>query len=224
MIRMVEINLQNQNNTRQFNLVLCELFNSHVHGSNDNDVEPVDGHYLLIDVFDGSSGTLLEDDDEFYEDSTDDEDDDYSENSNNSTSIAAFSSDYNEYYHQTQNVVLSKPHKIIRNYKNIIARPDYIKPEIAECLVLPSQHSVVIIKTIWIKIIQRKWKKIYAEQKNIIKRRMQYSSLKTREITGKWPAHCCHFPTIHGMLSNLKNKIIYVCLYPDHCSDYCSEF
>ena len=204
MIRMVDINLQNQNNTRQFNLVLCELFNSHVHGSDNNTLEPVDGHYLLIDVFDGSSGTLLEDDDEFYEDSTDDDDDDdYSEYSNNSTGIAAFSNDYNEYYHQTQNIVLSKPHKIIRNYKNIIARPDYIKPEIAECLVLPSQHSIVIIKTIWIKIIQRKWKTIYAEQKNIIKKRMQYSSLKTREITGRWPAQCIHFPTIHGMLSNL---------------------
>lgn len=213
---MVNTDLQNQNNSRKFNLILCELFNSHVHGSNNNEIEQIDGHYLLIDVFDGLSGTLLEDYDEFYEDYTDNEsdsdtdtDNDDSENSNNSTSIAAFSSDYNKYYHQIQNINLSKPHKIIRNYKNIIARLDYIKPEIAECFVLPSQHSIVIIKTIWIKIIQRKWRKIYAEQKNILKKRMQYSSLKTREITGKWPAHCCHFPTIHGMLSNLNNNTIY---------------
>ena len=205
---MVDIILQNQNNTRRFNLVLCELFNSHVHGGNDNnDIESVDGHYLLVDKFDGSSGTLIEDDDEFYEDSTDDDysdsDDDYS---NNSTSIDSFTNDYNTYYHFTHNIVLSKPHKLIRNYQNIIARPDYIKPEIAECIVLPSQHSVAIIKTIWIKLIQRKWKKVYAERVNIIRQRMYYSSLKTRELTGRWPQSCDYLPTIYGIMSGLKNN------------------
>ena len=203
---MVNTTLQNQNNTRRFDMVLCELFNSHVHGGDDNIIEPVDGHYLIVDKFDGISGTLIEDDDEFYEDSTDDDysdsdDDDYS---NNSTSITSFSQDYNTYYHFTNNIVLLKPHKLIRNYQNIIARPDYIKPEIAECIVLPSHHSVAIIKTIWIKLIQRKWKKVYAERTNIIRQRMHYSSLKTRELTGNWPRYCDYLPTIYGIMSELK--------------------
>ena len=96
------------------------------------------------------------------------------------------------------------PHNILRNYNNIISRDEYIKPEIAECIILPTQHSVAIIKTIWIKLIQRKWKAVYAERVNIIKRRMLLSSLKTRELTGRWPPHCIHLPTIRGILHDLK--------------------
>ena len=68
---------------------------------------------------------------------------------------------------------------------------------------LESQHSVAIIKTIWIKLIQRKWKKVYAERKTVIRLRMSYSSLKTREITGRWPQNCYYLPTLYGLLSNL---------------------
>ena len=107
---------------------------------------------------------------------------------------------YNEYYNDSE----VESHNILRNYQNIIARLDYIKPEIAECIELESQYSVAIIKTIWIKLIQRKWKKIYAERKNVIRQRAQFSSLKTRELTGKWPQHCLYLPTIRGILSNLK--------------------
>ena len=98
----------------------------------------------------------------------------------------------------------------IRNYKNIINKPNYIKPEIAQCIILETQHSVAIIKTLWIKIIQRKWKTIYSERKIIMRRRMSTSSLSTRELTGRWPSHCIYLPSIQGMLYNLNkntNKI-----------------
>jgi hypothetical protein len=188
-----------QNNKSRFNLVLCEILNTHLHGNDDN----IDGHYLIINKFDASTGSAIysgsEDDD-----SESDEDDDYSVYSDDSdSSLSLFTNEYNEYYNeQVPNTV---KHSIIRNYRNIIARPDYIRPEIAECIVLPSQHTVAIIKTIWIKIIQRKWKKVYAERNKIIKTRMQYSSLKTREITGRWPQSCNYLPTLYGLLHDLKN-------------------
>jgi hypothetical protein len=187
-----------QNNKRRFNLVLCEILNTHLHGNDDN----IDGHYLIINKFDASTGSAI------YSGSEDDdlesEDDDYSVYSDDSdSSLSLFTNEYNEYYHQQ--VPNTVKHNIIRNYRNIIARPDYIRPEIAECIVLPSQHTVAIIKTIWIKIIQRKWKTVYAERNRIIKTRMQYTSLKTREITGKWPQSCNYLPTLYGMMSNLKN-------------------
>ena len=193
---MVTTGLQNSNNnTTRFNLVLCEILNKHLHGNDDN----IDGHYLIINKFDASTGSAIYSDSDLEDDDYE-SDDESIESDDSSTSLELFTSDYNEYYHQVPPTI---KHNIIRNYKYIIARPDYIRPEIAECIVLPSQHNVAIIKTMWIKIIQRKWKKVYAERKRIMKTRMLYSSLKTREITGKWPASCNYLPTLYKMLSNL---------------------
>ena len=197
---MVTTGLQNSNtNTGRFNLVLCEILNKNLHGNDAN----IDGHYLIINKFDASTGSAI------YSDSGSDlEEDDYEsdddsiESGDSSSSLSLFTNDYNDYYHQVPSNV---KHNIIRNYRNIIARPDYIRPEIAECIVLPSQHTVAIIKTMWIKIIQRKWKKVYAERKRIINTRMLYSSLKRRELTGKWPTSCNYLPTLYGMMSNCKN-------------------
>jgi len=188
-----------QNNKSRFNLVLCEILNTHLHGNDDN----IDGHYLIINKFDASTGSAIYSDIS-GSDSEAEDDDDYSDDSDDSdSSLSLFTNEYNDYYHQQ--VPNTVKHSTIRNYRNIIARPDYIRPEIAECIVLPSQHTVAIIKTIWIKIIQRKWKKVYAERNRIIKTRVQYSSLKTREITGRWPQSCNYLPTLYGLLHDLKN-------------------
>ena len=39
----------------RFNLVLCELFNRHIHGSPGDNIKELDGHYLLISKFNGQS-------------------------------------------------------------------------------------------------------------------------------------------------------------------------
>jgi len=179
----------------KYNLVLCEIFNRHIHGSPNKKITAIDGHYLLISKFTGDA-TNLQNDDNSDSDS-DSEPDDNSDSESNINSVAEY---YNEYYNEQEQQGI-KPHIIIRNYKNIIARPDYIKPEIGQCIVLDSQHSVVIIKTMWIKIIQRKWKKIYAERQTIIRRRSQIWSLYTRELTGRWPDSCIYYPTLYGMLN-----------------------
>jgi hypothetical protein len=192
-----------QNLNNKFDLVLCELFNRHIHGLASSQIQEVDGHYLIINKFDGQTRRLLDDHDgtmdidSYYTDNDSDNDNDTNETI--LSSISDFSAFYNEYYNETN----LEPHIIIRNYENIISRPDYIKPEIAQCIILQTQHSVAILKTIWIKLIQRKWKKIYAERQSIIRRRMSPSSLSTRELTGKWPTNCRHLPSIYGMLSNL---------------------
>ena len=162
-----------------FNLVLCEIFNRNIHGASSENIEPVDGHYLLIAKFDGKTRRLLDD--------VDDLEDIYD--------YAEFYND--EYYNDTE----FAPHIIIQNYQHIVSRPNYIKPEIAECIVLDSHHNVVIIKTIWIKIIQRKWKKIYAERMNVIRRRFLPTSLYTREVTGKWPRNCANLPGLYKLMS-----------------------
>jgi hypothetical protein len=92
-------------------------------------------------------------------------------------------------------------HKIFNNYEYIVRQSNYIKPEIAECIYLETNELVAIIKTFWIKIIQRKWKKIYKERQLIIQKRCNYASIMYREIYGKWPNDCLYYPSIKGMLS-----------------------
>ncbi len=98
----------------------------------------------------------------------------------------------------------NQSHDIFRNYKQIITRENYIKPEITECIHLNTGHYVAILKTIWLRLIQRKWKNIIKERKNIIKKRCNLNSLRHREVTGKWPEDCLRFPQLRGMLSQLK--------------------
>jgi hypothetical protein len=79
----------------------------------------------------------------------------------------------------------------------------YINPEIGECIILPTGEYIVIKKTIWIRIIQRKWKYIFAKQQKIIELRKSLLNLFNRQLTGKWSKECYNMPTIRGMLSNL---------------------
>jgi hypothetical protein len=208
------------NKNSKFNLILCELFNSNIHGplyfdNQDNKEKQVNGHYLVIDRFDGRTRRLLDIDNEYdIEDEFTDTDESDSDNGINSDFTISTIDEFAEYYNDDYYVscVIShnlEPHSIIRNYENIISKPDYIKPEIAECIVLETQHCVAIIKTIWIRLIQRKWKKVYAERKNILRKRMSTASLSTRELTGVWPEYCRYLPSIHGILSNLKHTVMY---------------
>ena len=45
----------------------------------------------------------------------------------------------------------------------------------------------VVIKTHWLRLIQRKWKNIYSTRQSIINSRKNPSSLRYRNINGKWP-------------------------------------
>jgi hypothetical protein len=75
--------------------------------------------------------------------------------------------------------------------------------EIAECIYLPTLHCIAIIKTIWLKLIQRKWKHICKERKMCLIRRANPNALKYREIYGTWPNNCTNYPQLKGMLCNL---------------------
>ena len=118
---------------------------------------------------------------------------------------------YNTYYHDLVNPELvnenpitnAPPFSTIKNFNNIVSKEDYIRPQIAENIILESGHCICVIKTIWLKLIQRTWKKVFALRKTIIKRRCNINSLKVREITGKWPENCSVYPELQGMMSYL---------------------
>jgi hypothetical protein len=109
---------------------------------------------------------------------------------------------YNSEYENLENKSELSP---IQNFQNIISRENYIKPEIAEHILLESGHSICILKTFWLKIVQRRWKNIFRMRKNILQLRCQPSSLRFREINGHWPDSSANLPTLRGMLTTLKN-------------------
>jgi len=83
------------------------------------------------------------------------------------------------------------------------------KPEIAQCIYLESQHCVAILKTFWIKLIQRTWKNIFKKRKEVIVKRCQPTSLNYKQINGKWPKNCLSYPGLRGMLSAINFKNVY---------------
>ena len=62
--------------------------------------------------------------------------------------------------------------------------------DIVEPYYLDTDEYVCIKKTFWLKLLQRKWKKIYHFRKQQIKRRKNPKSLLHREINGKWNNRC----------------------------------
>ena len=108
---------------------------------------------------------------------------------------------YNTQYIQILNTIT--PHKFIKNYSNIITRQNYIKPQIGENIRLESGHCVSIIKTIWIKLIQRTWKRVYKMKKDIIKKRCTIAATNHRIVRGIWPDNCRYLPGLKGMLNKL---------------------
>lgn len=198
----------------KYSLVLCELHYSPIHGKTHDSCPNIEEHYLIIEMFDGISGIILNDlynsveyveydtDPEYINSDSDDESDEEI-NENMFIHISNIQNLYVTEYAEISSAQNYIPHKTIRNYHNIISRRNYIRPEIAECFELPTLEHIAIIKTIWLKIIQRKWKVVFAARKIIIKMRLTPSSLVIRQLTGIWPKDCQILPGIKGMLSNL---------------------
>ena len=91
-------------------------------------------------------------------------------------------------------------HPIIRNYIHIHNK---MVPEITECIYLPTGECICIKKTLWIRLIQRTWKKIYKHRQEILTHRQQPRNLFYRGITGSWSPECKYSHSIRGMLSAL---------------------
>lgn len=186
-------------NKNEWHLMLCELHLPTMHGKTNNSDPNIETHYLIHDLYNPT---------ELYE-------------TNNSDSESD-SDDENNYYNRIHNAIyylkrkylyltesdmfnpILYTHPTIRNYYNIVSNPNYIKPEIGQYIILPTHEAVAVLKTFWIRIIQRKWKKVFQQQQQIIEERCKLPSLQFRQTTGHWPTHCKTFPTLKGMLHALK--------------------
>jgi hypothetical protein len=157
----------------KYKFAICEIFHPKIHGIDINSSLNIDKHFIVNEIIDIT---------EFYNDK-------YKE----------YINDLRYYY---RNLIchyewLGEPitHPSIRNYEEIIKqREKYIKLEIIKVDILNDGHEMVgYFKTFWIKIIQRRWKKIYKQRQEIIKKRKMPKSLREIQRNGKWNNHFPQF-------------------------------
>lgn len=140
----------------KYELGVCELYNSHIHGHTERSYNGIDGHYIIYWLIETESFMTC-DDYKFV--------------------IQLLLDGYYIY-------IIRTTHPIIRNYNAIIKRNDYIKLDIIEKVILETGEIIAIIKTFWLRIFQRKWKKYYSE----LERKIAFNkNIKNRiriELTG----------------------------------------
>jgi hypothetical protein len=66
---------------------------------------------------------------------------------------------------------------------------------------LTDETCTVVIKTHWLRIVQRHWKRTYAMRMNIIRMQMSAQIQYYRQIHGGYPPSIAYMPTLRGMLS-----------------------
>lgn len=181
-------------NTRTHYLILCDIHYYKIHGKTVDSDPHIDGHYLVYDKYEPFTGKSLNmeyNSDEYY---------DMDEASDLTYGKMMLSILYRS--RELRRLVEKNPHPSIKNFSNIVSKPDYIKPEIAEVFELRTGETIAVLKTFWLRIIQKTWKKICIKRKEIIKLRCRLSNLSFKERRGYWPEECATMPSIKGMLSN----------------------
>lgn len=152
--------------SKAYQLAICEVFHPALHGQNETSTPNVNTHFLVY--------TLIDIDD-FYS--------------------KAYLSEENSIrrYHRAIHIMNeSLNHPTIRNYRRVSNK--YIRLEIIQTDVLTGQEEVAYLKTFWLRIVQRRWKKIYQARKDLLRQRSTLSAIFERQRTGQWPAHLRRWP------------------------------
>jgi hypothetical protein len=172
-------NQPNLLNTSKLRLLIPEIYNVNIHGKTNESDPNIDNHFMVLQSFNYNSNNNI---------------------INLFKYINKLSLFYKVYYRKNYVNNLSLTHKLIRNYNDIINHSSYLNIEIGQIYYLKGDECVCIIKTFWIKIIQRAWKKIYQIRKRIHQLRRRPDSIFYRQITGKWYNNCDYLPSFRGML------------------------
>ena len=97
-------------------------------------------------------------------------------------------------------------------YNNIFNRNRIQNTDIMKAIVI--EHSdnyqlyTVILKTFWLRLIQRHWKKVYKQQHCIIRQRCKIKNMRYREIHGTYPEKIARLPGIKGLLNCYLKKYL----------------
>lgn len=160
----------------KYMLGVCQLYNPCIHGENDTEIYC---HYIYL--FELSNIIRY----------------------NHSRQMRHYHQSIYSYYRNI--AYLSHPY--IRNYVNIMIHRYFVNADILEIINIIDTDGYIIYccikKTIWLRLIQRKWKNIIKKRKDVLEKRKMICNLYCREINGKLPESCMSYPTLRGMLNGL---------------------
>ena len=94
------------------------------------------------------------------------------------------------------------------DYSIFVTKPNI---DIMQLFILDDYTYTVVIKTHWLRIIQRHWKKIYSQRKYCLNKRKQIRTLMYFERNGRYPYDCDFMPGLYGMLSAYTHKLFIKC-------------
>ena len=89
-----------------------------------------------------------------------------------------------------------------------IVRVENARVHIMKLCILEDGTYSVVLKTHWLRLVQRHWKKVYAERKRVIKGRHNLANLRHREVCGRWPNGLNRVPSLHGLMQDYKKHHI----------------
>jgi hypothetical protein len=174
-----ESNYQINNCLNKNVLLIPEIYNRYFHGKTIDSDPNIEGQFLVLQTFYLNPSTRMCD---FFK---------YVNN------LCKF---YKKYYEKNY-YDSSLSHKLLRNYNDIIKNPNYLNLQIGKIHYLKGDECVCVIKTFWLKLVQRSWKRVYKMRKHVMQLRCRPDSIMYRQITGKWPDNCNFMPSIRGMIS-----------------------
>ena len=147
--------------SKKYELGICEIFNPNIHGLTDLSSPNINSHYLIHSTIEL---------DEFWDSSYED-------------CLENLLEFYYHHFHYHKRITLIE-HPIINNYNHILYNINHIKLDIIESIELPGNEQVACIKTFWLKLLQRKWKKIYKNRQIKMQKLKNIHNLMKREIIG----------------------------------------
>lgn len=74
--------------------------------------------------------------------------------------------------------------------------------DILQLHITPDDTYTVIVKTFWIRIIQRTWKRIFKQRQEYIQWRKKLETIRSYELGKRNPPRNIYYQSIHGMLSS----------------------
>ncbi len=152
-----------------YQLAICEVFHPVFHDQDANSTPGIHSHFLVYATVDLAG---------FYRGA-------YLHETNS----------LRRYMHAIQLLHGMQPHPSIRNYRNLVTT--YMRLDIIQADVLVGGEEVAYLKTFWLRLVQRRWKKIYKARKDMLQKRSAIKALQERQRTGQWPMGLRTLPSIH---------------------------
>ena len=159
-------------NTSNFKLAICMLFDPVIHGMDEASSPGILNHYLVVYTIEL---------DEFY-------------NNDYKDIIEIVKFNYDQQQQQTAYIRQEQQTAYIRGSGQEHQMGRAPKLDIIQCDELIGLEQVGYIKTFWLKIVQRRWKKVYKERQEMLKQRSSIVALKERQQNGQWPKHLRQWP------------------------------